>query len=148
MDRAGPGGRGRAGEFAESNMSFRIVVVDDDRVTLTLLEKSLCEAGFEVVTAPDGMRALSIVQTQCPDVVLSDLLLPKLHGLELCRRIRGNALLDGVTVVLMSEVYDFNTFREDIEGSEADYFITKPLDIPDLIDFLKRVLVDKRLEEG
>ena len=134
----------RAGR--ETGMSFRAVIVDDDRVTLTILEKALSEAGFEVEIAPDGMKALSIIQTQCPGVVIMDLLLPKLHGLELCARIRRNALLSNVTVILMSEVYDYSTFRQEIDGSEADYFITKPLNIPELIGFLRRILVDKKLE--
>ncbi|MGB2908585.1 MAG: response regulator [Candidatus Aminicenantaceae bacterium] len=128
-------------------MSFRAVIVDDDRVVLNILEKALHDAGFEVETAPDGMKALSIIQTQCPDVVITDLLLPKLHGLELCARIRQNSLLSNVTVILMSAVYDYHSLRQDIDGSEADYFITKPLDVPDLIGFLKRILVDKELEQ-
>ena len=127
-------------------MSFRAVIVDDDRVVLTMLEKALYDAGFEVVTALDGMEAISMIQTQSPDVVITDLLLPKLHGLELCARIRQNPLLSHVTVVLMSAVYDYQTFRKEIDGSEADYFITKPLDVPELIGFLRRVLVDKKLE--
>ena len=127
-------------------MSFRAVIVDDDKVTLTMLERALTNAGLEVMSAQDGMQALNIIQTHCPDVVISDLLMPRLHGLELCVRIRQNALLDNVTVILMSEVYDYNTFRQEIEGSEADYFITKPLDIPELIGFVRQVLVDKELE--
>jgi DNA-binding response OmpR family regulator len=127
-------------------MSFRAVIVDDDRVTLTLLERALNDAGFEVRAARNGMEALSIIQTQCPDVVITDLLLPKLHGLDLCTRIRQNALLSNVTIVLMSGVYDYSTFRRDIDGSEADYFISKPLDVPELIGFLRQTLVDKKLE--
>ena len=92
-------------------MSFRAVIVDDDRVVLNILEKALHDAGFEVETAPDGMKALSIIQTQCPDVVITDLLLPKLHGLELCARIRQNSLLSNVTVILMSAVYDYHSLR-------------------------------------
>ncbi len=128
-------------------MSFRAVIVDDDKVTRAMLERALTDAGFEAMVAQDGMQALSIIQTQCPDVVITDLLLPKLHGLELCARIRQNPLLSNVTVILMSQVYDYNTFRQVIEGSEADYFISKPLDLPELIGFVRQVLVDKELEK-
>jgi DNA-binding response OmpR family regulator len=128
-------------------MSFRAVIVDDDKVTLTMLEKTLSDAGLEVLTAQDGMKALSLIQTQNPDIVISDLLIPKLHGLELCARIRQNALLKHVTVILMSAVYDYDTFKQDIESSEADYFIAKPLNIPELTIFVQRILAEKAQEE-
>ena len=128
-------------------MDCRVVVVDDDRVTLTMLEKSLTEAGFEVVTAQDGMKALSLIQTESPDVVISDLLLPKIHGLELCQRIRQNVLLKNIAVILMSAVYDYSTFRAEIEQVAADYFITKPLDMPRLIELIQNLVNKKQQNE-
>lgn len=124
-------------------MADRVVVVDDDKVTLTMLEKTLTEAGFEVFAAQDGMKALSIIQTESPDIVISDLLIPKIHGLELCQRIRENALLKSITVILMSAVYDYRTFRPEIERVSADYFITKPLEIPGLIELLQNIMQEK-----
>ena len=127
-------------------MSFRAVIVDDDKVTLTMLDKALNDAGLEVLKAEDGMAALSLIQSNSPDLVISDLLLPKLHGLQLCERIRQNTLLSHVTIILMSAVYDYDSFRHELEGSQADYFITKPLHLPDLVIFLQKILKDKAQE--
>ncbi len=129
-------------------MKYRAVIVDDDRVTLTMLEKAVSDAGLDVLTAKDGMKALSLIQTESPDFVISDLLIPKLHGIELCERMRQNPLMNHITIILTSAVYEYSTFKHELENSQADYFITKPLDLPKLIAFLQELVQEKEQEDG
>ena len=117
-------------------MSLRVVIVEDDNVTLRILEKGLTDAGMEVQSAQDGMSGLDLIQTTHPDVVILDMLVPKLHGLDICKRIRQSDIYKGINIVLMSAVYEYSTFRHDIEGSGADFFVNKPIDMPKLIEFL------------
>ena len=95
-------------------MSKKVVIVDDDRVTLSILEKALTEAGLEVLTAEDGMKGLDLIQTTNPAVAIVDMLIPKLHGVELCQRVKQNDLLASTKIILMSAVYQYQSFRRDI----------------------------------
>jgi DNA-binding response OmpR family regulator len=121
----------------------RVVIVEDDRVTMKILEKALSEAGLEVLIAEDGMKGLDLIQTTRPDIAIIDMLIPKLHGVELCKRIKENNLLKDVKIILMSAVYKYTTFRMDIEEAEADYFVNKPLDIPRLLGFIDQIIGPK-----
>jgi DNA-binding response OmpR family regulator len=123
----------------EVNMA-RVVIVEDDTVTQKILEKALIDAGMEVLIAEDGMKGLDSIQTTKPDIAIIDMLIPKLHGVELCKRIRENSLLKDVKIILMSAVYQFSTFRTEIEDAEADYFINKPLDINRLLELIDNIL--------
>ena len=104
-----------------------VLVVDDDADLLALIEVWLKGAGHEVLTARDGSEAWSILQDQPVSVVLLDWLMPKMDGLELCRKIRSVDSDHYVYVILATT----KTEREDMfEGMAAgvDDFITKPLD--------------------
>lgn len=119
-------------------MSRKIAIIDDDRVTLTLLEKVLKQEGFQVVTAMDGAEGLDLVIAEEPDIVITDLLLPKIHGLELCKKIKSHANLERVIIIVMTAVYKGLSFKGDIEESGADYYLEKPLDIPSLLGIIER----------
>ncbi len=67
-------------------MSYKIVIVEDEKVTLRLLEHTLKQAGFEVFTARDGSSGLKIVRDHIPAIVISDILLPIVDGLELTKK--------------------------------------------------------------
>jgi DNA-binding response OmpR family regulator len=133
----------RSGKKERCQKMARAVIVEDDRVTVKILEKALTEAGLEVLIAEDGMKGLDLIQTSRPEIAIIDMLIPKLHGVELCKRIRANNLLQDVKIILMSAVYKFSTFRADIEEAEADYFINKPLDVPRLLGFINQVIGPK-----
>ena len=118
----------------------RVVIVEDDKVTQKILENALAQPGLEVLIAEDGMKGLDTIQTTKPDIAIIDMLIPKLHGVELCKRIRQNSLLQDVKIILMSAVYQFSTFRMEIEDAEADFFINKPLDVPKLLELVEEIL--------
>jgi len=122
-------------------MSYRIVVVDDDKVSLRLLEHTLTKAGFEVMTADSGPAGLKTIRDHIPDIVISDILLPVMDGFELTQRIKEDPKLARIKVIMMSAVYKNPAHRSDIFDSGADYFMAKPLDMPKLLDYLKEILM-------
>ncbi len=126
-------------------MSYKIVIVEDEKVTLRLLEHTLKKAGFEVFTARDGSSGLKIVRNHIPAIVISDILLPIVDGLELTKKIKEDPKLAKIKVVLMSAVYKGQACRTYIRESGADYFIEKPLDMKKLLDYLKEILVSVSL---
>ena len=117
-----------------------VVIVEDDTVTQKILEKALTEVGLEVLIAEDGMKGLDTIQTTNPAIAIIDMLIPKLHGVDLCKRIRQNSMLKDVKIILMSAVYQFSTFRMEIEDTEADFFINKPLDMEKLLTLVRGIL--------
>ena len=69
----------------------RILVVDDNRANVDILRARLAAHGYEIVTASDGEEALAAVAAQQPDLILLDVMMPKLDGIEVCRRLRADA---------------------------------------------------------
>src|SRR5207247_10031495 len=69
---------------------FKVLVVDDDADKLNLLKVTLSMAGYEVCTAGDGEEGLAAIDTHSPDLVIADVQMPRMHGYELARRIRGD----------------------------------------------------------
>jgi putative two-component system response regulator len=109
----------------------KIIVADDVQANLDLLRGLLTPEGYEVHTALDGAAALDLVTREMPDVVLSDVIMPKLNGFELCRHIKESRATRLIPVVLITALGE----REDrIEGinAGADDFLTKPVDVHEL----------------
>jgi len=106
-------------------MATRILVVDDEPDLLDLVRLSLLEAGFAVETAACGQEALEALRRSAPDLVVLDLMLPRLDGLEVCKRLRATS---SVPIIML-------TARDDeldkVIGLElgADDYITKPFSI-------------------
>lgn len=113
-------------------MVRRILVVEDERKLAELVKAFLTERGFAVLLAHDGEKGVEVALREKPAVVLSDVLLPKLNGWDLCRRIKAEPSLAGTKVILMTAVYTKARYRADAVEAGADDFVAKPLDLEDL----------------
>jgi len=120
-------------------MSGRIVIVDDDRETREMLKTAFELEGFEILTATNGLRLISTLYVDKPDLVLLDVMMSWIDGFELCRSIKKNDEFKDVPVIFISA----RKTDEDIETGMAcgatDYF-TKPLEIDKLIAKVRDVL--------
>ena len=124
----------------------RILVVDDNKQNLEILQKTLTAAEYEVITAADGPTALSLIESAAPDLVLLDVMMPDMSGYEVCARIRANEasrLLPVVMLTVLSEVTDR------IRGIEtgADDFLSKPFNREELLTRVKSLLRIKALHD-
>jgi DNA-binding response OmpR family regulator len=113
-----------------------ILVVDDDRKTVDLIKLYLEHAGFEVCTAYDGERALELVVERAPDLLVLDLMLPKLDGLDVCRALQA---ISPVPVIMLTAR---TTEGDKLAGldSGADDYVTKPFSPRELVARVKAVL--------
>jgi len=127
-------------------VATKIAIVDDDRVTLAVIEKALILDGFWVYSAQDGEEGIALVKRENPDILISDMLIPKIHGVDLCKKVKESQELKHTRVILMSAVYKKITYRDIISESGADDFIEKPVDLNDLKDRIKKLLKDKDRE--
>lgn len=121
-------------------MSKKIVVIDDDRITLTMLEMVFSRHGFQVFSAQDGAEGYELAQKEKPDILISDMLLPKIHGTELCKKIKETPELKQTKVILMTAVYKGPSFRFEARDCGADDFIEKPIDMKDLLSRIDKFL--------
>jgi DNA-binding response OmpR family regulator len=120
-------------------MSERILVIDDDADVVQFVRLSLAREGYEVVTALDGAAGLRLALETPPDLVLLDILMPDIDGLELLSRLRVNPATTNVPVVLLTARADAH---DRVRGLElgADDYITKPFDIEELVARVGAVL--------
>lgn len=113
----------------------KVVVVDDDADMRALIALLLSES-YSVETAADGAAGLELVRRVHPDLVVLDLLMPRMHGFEVCKKIRGDAALAGTKILISSSKSYSHDVRTAVEETGADDYIVKPFD---LADFQRRV---------
>lgn len=121
-------------------MKNKILLIDDDRVTLTMLEMILSRHGYQVLSARDGEEGIDLIHKHMPDIVISDMLIPKIHGLELCRKIKQDPQLDKIKVIMMTAVYKGAAFHFEAKDCGADHFIEKPIDTKGLLHKVNELL--------
>jgi two-component system response regulator MprA len=123
----------------------RVLVVDDDPRILSLLRRGLSFAGYAVDTAVDGEAALTAARDRPPDIVVLDVMLPGVDGLEVCRRLRlGDAFLP----ILMLTAKDRIPDRVAGLDAGADDYLVKPFDFDELLARLRALLRRARPLEG
>jgi DNA-binding response OmpR family regulator len=115
-------------------MDIKIVLVDDDKVTLRFLEHVLVGNLFSVYTAQDGQAALELVKRETPSFLVSDLVLPRLDGIELCKRVKQDPELSRTKVIIMSAVYMGSALRPVARECGADEYIGKPIRSTELLE--------------
>jgi DNA-binding response OmpR family regulator len=120
----------------------KILLIDDDKVTLRFLEHFLVDNHFFVLTAQDGQTALDLVVKERPWLVVSDFVLPKIDGVELCKRIKQNPDLKETRIILMSAVYQGSHLRALVLESGADAFVGKPIRSTELLEKIYKLSVE------
>ncbi|WP_062199138.1 response regulator transcription factor [Massilibacterium senegalense] len=118
-------------------MSKKVIVVDDELSIVTLLQYNLEQAGFNVLTAMDGKKALELAETEQADVMILDLMLPELDGMEVCKQMRLKHI---ETPILMLTAKD-DEFDK-VLGLElgADDYMTKPFSPRELVARVKAII--------
>lgn len=118
-----------------------VLIVDDDRDVQMVAMHAVSSLGYEVASASDGEEALAQVRKRKPDLILTDALLPRLDGRELCRMLKNDPETSSITVVIMSAVYKAGRYRsEALRDFRADEFVVKPLEVSVLRETLSRFL--------
>jgi CheY-like chemotaxis protein len=107
-----------------------VLVVDDSAAMRRILARTLEAAGYRVTEAPNGQVALALCREQAPDLVLLDIDMPRLDGIETCRRLRADPGVAGATVVMLTAAADQERASEE---AGADLFLTKPFSPLDLL---------------
>ena len=126
-----------------ANADVRLLVVDDDPVIVELLRINFEIEGFEVLSASDGEEGFQRARSERPDLVLSDIMMPRVDGLQLLRRLRADPATARLPVMLLSAKAQHAEVEQGLAMGAADY-ITKPFDPLELLDRVHAVLGDHR----
>src|SRR6202163_3356872 len=133
-------------------MTARVLIVDDVEINVKLLEAKLDSEDFSVVSAQNGYSALEVAAPELPDIILLDVMMPRMDGFEVCRRLKANALTADIPVVMVTALSDIADRLRGLEAG-ADDFLTKPVNdialfarVRSLIR-LKRMMEELRLRE-
>ncbi len=122
----------------------RVVVADDDPDIVDILTFNLRTAGYEVETAGDGEAALALVTRSVPDLVVLDVMMPKMDGLEVLAALKAEPATREIPVVMLTAKAS-DSEVENGWGAGADYYITKPFDLEELLRFIGYLQVSGEL---
>jgi len=121
----------------------KVTIVDDDRDTREMLTLALQLEGFEVSQAANGLRLISAMHVDRPDVILLDVMMSWIDGFELCRAIKKNPTFGDIPVIFITARKSPEDERAGREAGAADYF-TKPLDVDRLIARIREMLAARK----
>ncbi|MFN2645284.1 MAG: adenylate/guanylate cyclase domain-containing protein [Burkholderiales bacterium] len=124
----------------------RILVADDTPANVRMLETRLAREGYEVRVARDGEEALALARETRPDLILLDIMMPKVDGMEVCRRLKGDASLPFTPIIMVTALADTKDIVAGLEAGGDDY-LTKPLDAHALSARVKSMLRIKSLHD-
>ncbi|MBL4619152.1 MAG: phosphate regulon transcriptional regulator PhoB [Marinicaulis sp.] len=125
--------------------STRILIVEDEEALATLLDYNLTKEKFDVTIASDGEEALLKVEEEPPDVIILDWMLPKVSGIEVCRRIRAKAETRNIPIIMLAARSEEDDRIRGLETGADDY-LTKPFSTKELIARVRAVL--RRIRPG
>jgi adenylate cyclase len=131
---------------AAMNNPPRILVVDDSETNRDIITTRLETHGYETLQAADGEEALAAVKQHRPDLVLLDVMMPNLDGIETCRRLKGDATFPFLPVILVTAKVDSKDIVAGLDAG-ADEYLTKPVDQAALVARVRSVLRVKALHD-
>jgi two-component system alkaline phosphatase synthesis response regulator PhoP len=125
-------------------MKEKILIVEDEKDIIKMLDYNLKKEGFKTLSAHDGENALDLVNRECPDLVILDLMLPGIDGLEVCKTLKNNTKTVSIPIIMLTAK---SQESDKIIGLElgADDYVTKPFSPRELIARIKAVL--RRIKE-
>lgn len=123
-----------------------ILVVDDNQQNLELLQAYLEDIECKTVPAHDGIEALEMIGQAPPDLILLDVMMPKMSGFEVCKRIKNDPKTNNIPIIMVTALNEFGDIERGID-SGTDDFISKPVNKLELTTRVKTMLKLKNLSD-
>jgi CheY-like chemotaxis protein len=123
-----------------------VLVVDDNQENLELLQAYLEDIDCEAVSARDGLEALDIISDNPPDLILLDVMMPKMSGFEVCKRLKNDPKNSDIPIIMVTALNEFGDIERGID-SGTDDFISKPVNKLELLTRVRTMLKLKHLSD-
>jgi CheY-like chemotaxis protein len=130
----------------QQNKPAVILVVDDNRENLELLEAYLEDIECRTIAAYDGPEALEIVKNDKPDLILLDIMMPKMSGFEVCRRVKNDPATNHIPIIMVTALNEFGDMQRAVDCGTDD-FVSKPVNKIELLTRVKTMLKLKHLTD-
>jgi two-component system alkaline phosphatase synthesis response regulator PhoP len=117
----------------------KILIVDDEKELVKLVSFNLTIAGYEVLSANNGIEALEICESEKPALIILDIMLPRIDGWEVCRRLKQNPKTSNIPIIILSALSEVDDKLKGFDLGTDDY-VTKPFSPRELVVRVKRVL--------
>ena len=121
-------------------MVKKIVVVEDEPILLKALNLELLSAEFAVLSAANGEAGVELITKEMPDLVLMDVMMPKMTGLEALEALKKNAATKDIPVILLSNLGQDSDKKKGMELGATDYFVKSSTDLDVLVEKIKTTL--------
>src|SRR5215212_1478231 len=142
---SGNGGNGGTPGAPAGERPAKILIVDDHEDNVEVLRARLEVRGYDIVEAHDGEEALRVVAATRPDLILLDVMMPKIDGIEVARRVKGDPTLPFIPIIMQTALDSTENKVEGL-GAGADDYITKPINFAELEAHLLAMLRIKDLQ--
>src|SRR3989338_8118186 len=124
-------------------MNHKILIIEDEKDMAQLMSWRLAQSKFESRLANDGLEGLKAIQEEEPDLILTDIVMPRMDGYTLCRRLQENGILSRIPVIVLTA---FGQRAQDFKDMQIREFLIKPFDGQMLVEVIQRVLGEKPKE--
>lgn len=121
----------------------RVLAVEDDPITLKIISAMLQNAGYHSHSAVDGRKCLEMVHSVCPDVILMDIVMPAMDGVEVCRQLKQDQELAQIPIIFVTASTDDQTLQAAFDAGGSD-FVRKPISRVELLARVQSVLAQRR----
>lgn len=118
-----------------------VLVIDDDIEIRHMMGMLLAFEGWETIIASDGVEALAILEQQLPDIILLDVMMPRMNGILFCRELRNNEKTADIPVIILSGKTTAEAIAEGMDAG-ANLYLTKPTSPQKILGYLKELLGD------
>ncbi len=119
---------------------YKVCIIEDDPNILEVYERKISRSGFEVVTARDGIMGWEVLKKEFPDIALIDILMPKMNGIELMKKMKEDEELSKIPVIVLTNLEDYETVKK-ISDLQSRFYLVKALFSPQkVVDLIKEVL--------
>jgi len=118
---------------------FRVLIADDNIANVELLEAYLAGCDYEVTTAADGAETLDMADSFKPNLILLDIMMPKLSGFEVCEELKGNAKTRGIMILMVTALTELGDIERAVSAGCDDY-LSKPVNKAELLKRVENLL--------
>lgn len=123
----------------------KVLLIDDDELGMAVLERVLKQEGFEVIVTDDGEKGLGLAFSECPDIILLDIILPGISGIDVLREVRRDGCCKDTPVILLTNYDKSDVITEALEAGRCDFMVKTNWDIKDVVKRIKKHL---KIEEA